>query len=64
MTTCKPSPTFVRDHETDIQALQILLKRPAEWNPAALKQLKRSAARRTGALLRGQPPARLQGRPA
>jgi type I restriction enzyme R subunit len=30
---------FVRAHETDIQALQILLRRPAEWNPAALKQL-------------------------
>jgi len=31
---------FVRAHETDIQALQILLKRPTEWNPAALKQLR------------------------
>jgi type I restriction enzyme, R subunit len=30
---------FVRAHETDVQALQILLHRPAEWNPAALKQL-------------------------
>jgi len=30
---------FVRSHETDIQALQILLRRPAEWSPAALKQL-------------------------
>ncbi|WP_121433353.1 type I restriction-modification enzyme R subunit C-terminal domain-containing protein [Actinomadura pelletieri] len=30
---------FVRTHETDLQALQILLHRPAEWNPAALKQL-------------------------
>ena len=27
---------FVAAHETDIQALQILLRRPAEWNPAAL----------------------------
>ena len=32
--------TFVRGHETDIQALQILLRRPAEWSPAALKELK------------------------
>ena len=31
---------FVRTHETDIQALQILLNRPAEWNPGALKELK------------------------
>ena len=31
---------FVRTHETDIQALQILLRRPAEWSPAALKELK------------------------
>lgn len=31
---------FVRDHETDIQALQILLRRPAAWNPNVLKQLK------------------------
>jgi type I restriction enzyme R subunit len=30
---------FVRLHETNVQALQILLHRPAEWNPAALKQL-------------------------
>jgi type I restriction enzyme R subunit len=30
---------FVRAHEADVQALQILLHRPAEWNPAALKQL-------------------------
>ena len=31
---------YVRTHETDVQALQILLKRPADWNPSALKQLK------------------------
>ncbi len=30
---------FVRANETEVQALQILLRRPAEWNPAALKQL-------------------------
>ena len=30
---------FIAAHETDIQALQILLHRPADWNPAALKAL-------------------------
>jgi type I restriction enzyme R subunit len=31
---------FVHTHETDIQALQILLNRPAEWNPVALQALR------------------------
>ena len=33
---------FVRTHETDIQALQILLQRPAEWSPAALSEQKQA----------------------
>lgn len=33
---------FVASHETDIQALQILLRRPAEWSPAALTELKQA----------------------
>src|SRR5205807_9141941 len=31
---------FVATHETDVQALQILLRRPAEWSPSALAELK------------------------
>lgn len=31
---------FVAAHEVDVQALQILLRRPAEWSPAALSELK------------------------
>ena len=33
---------FVHTRETDIQALQVLLKRPSEWSPAALSELKQA----------------------
>jgi type I restriction enzyme R subunit len=33
---------FVRTHETEIQALQILLQRPAEWSPATLIELRQA----------------------
>jgi type I restriction enzyme, R subunit len=32
--------TFVREHETDITAIGILLQRPAEWSPTALHELR------------------------
>lgn len=31
---------FVKEHEADIHAIGILLARPAEWNPAALHELR------------------------
>jgi type I restriction enzyme R subunit len=31
---------FVREHKNDIEAIRILLDRPADWNPAALKDLR------------------------
>jgi type I restriction enzyme R subunit len=32
--------TFVTEHQTDIDAISILLRRPAEWSPAALQELR------------------------